>query len=170
MLAGSAKAQEIARPAAGGFIVLTLVIAMGLNLLPWSGWLLWIKPDFVALILLYWCVHAPRSVGFFSAFVLGLLMDVAMGQLLGEYALAYTVLAYLGVTLFRRVQMFGLGFQMLQVAPILLVPSLIVVLLRMSAGANFPGFEFFAGVLIGAALWPLLKNWLRAPGKSKNEL
>src|SRR5688572_21532854 len=130
MMTRSAKAQEIARPASPGFILLTLSIAIVLNILPWSGALVWLRPDFVALVLLYWCVHAPRTVGFFSAFVLGLLMDVAMGRWLGEHALAYTVLAYLGVTLFRRVQMFGLGFQMLQVAPILLVPPLIILLLR----------------------------------------
>ncbi|MGH8729580.1 MAG: rod shape-determining protein MreD [Burkholderiales bacterium] len=165
-----AKAQEITRPASVGFIVITLAIAMVLNVLPWSGVLIWLKPDFVALILLYWCVHAPRSVGFFSAFVLGLLMDVAMGRLLGEHALAYTVLAYLGVTLFRRVQMFGLGFQMLQVAPILLAPAIVILCLRLFSGAEFPGIQFFAGALVGAALWPLLRNLLRAPGRPKHEL
>lgn len=163
MLARSVKAQEITRPASPGFILVTLFIAIGLNVLPWSGPLIWLKPDFVALILLYWCVHAPGTVGFFSAFALGLLMDVAMGRWLGEHALAYTVLAYLGVTLFRRVQMFGLGFQMLQVVPILLAPSAVILILRMFGGADFPGFNFFAGALTAAALWPLLKNLLRVP-------
>jgi rod shape-determining protein MreD len=162
-LSRAKQAQEIARPASSGFIILTLLCALGLNLLPWSGALIWVRPDFVALALLYWCVHAPRTVGFFSAFVLGLLMDVAMGRWLGEYALAYTVLAYLGVTLFRRMQMFGLAFQMLQVAPILIVPPLIITLLRVFAGADFPGLGYFTGALVAAALWPLLKNLLRAP-------
>lgn len=167
MLSRTRQAQEITRPASPGFIVLTLLCALLLNVLPWSETLFWLRPDFVALALLYWCVHAPRTVGFFSAFMLGLLMDVAMGRWLGEYALAYTVLAYLGVTLFRRMQMFGLGFQMLQVAPILIVPPLIITLLGMFGGANFPGIGYFTGALVGAALWPLLKNLLRAPGKQK---
>ena len=163
-----AESQEIARPASPGFIVLTLLAAMALNVLPWSEALIWLRPDFVALVLLYWCVHAPRTVGFFSAFALGLLMDVAMGRVLGEYALAYTVLAYLGVTLFRRMQMFGLAFQVLQVVPILMAPPLVITLLRMFGGADFPGIEVFGGALIGAALWPLLGTVLRAPRKPKN--
>jgi rod shape-determining protein MreD len=162
-----AESQEIVRPASPGFIVLTLLAAMVLNVLPWSETLIWLRPDFVALVLLYWCVHAPRTVGFFSAFVLGLLMDVAMGRVLGEYALAYTVLAYLGVTLFRRMLMFGLAFQVLQVAPILMAPAFVITLLRMFGGNDFPGIDVFAGALIGAALWPALGAVLRTPRKPK---
>ncbi|MGH6693222.1 MAG: rod shape-determining protein MreD, partial [Gammaproteobacteria bacterium] len=99
--------QEILLPVRAGFIALTLVAALMLNLLPWSGAWLWLKPDFVALVVLYWCIEQPRKVGFVSAWMMGLIMDVADGTLLGEHALAYSILAYAGIVLHRRVRMFS---------------------------------------------------------------
>ncbi len=60
-------------------------------------------PDFVALVLLFWNVHQPRKVGMGIAFFLGLLMDVHNASLLGEHALAYTLLSYGAITIHRRV-------------------------------------------------------------------
>src|SRR5262245_32287095 len=99
---------EILLPVKPVFIVFTLIAALLVNLLPWSGWLLAIKPDFVALVMLYWCIHQPRKVGFTVAWLMGLMMDVADGSVLGQHALAYSVLAYAGIVLHRRV----LGFTM----------------------------------------------------------
>ena len=89
--------QEILLPVKGAHIALSLGAALMLNLLPWSGAWLWVKPDFVALVVLYWCVEQPRRVGFISAWVLGLLMDVGDGALFGQHALAYSILAYAGI-------------------------------------------------------------------------
>jgi rod shape-determining protein MreD len=98
--------HEILLPVRGGFIVFTFVAALLINLLPWSGWALVLKPDFVALVVLYWCIQQPRKVGFTSAWLLGLIMDVAEGSLFGQHALAYSVLAFGGIVLHRRVLMF----------------------------------------------------------------
>src|SRR5262249_2300947 len=84
--------HEILLPVRPGFIAATLVAALLLNLLPWSGYGLWIKPDFVALVVLYWCIETPRRIGFLAAWLLGLTMDVADGTLFGQHALAYTIL------------------------------------------------------------------------------
>ena len=64
--------QEILLPVRAGFIAFTLAAALIANLLPWSGWALWVKPDFVALVVLYWCIEQPRKVGFVAAWLLGL--------------------------------------------------------------------------------------------------
>ena len=50
-------------------------------------------PDLLALVLVFWNVHQPRRVGVGLAFMFGLLMDVHQGALLGQHALAYTLLA-----------------------------------------------------------------------------
>src|SRR3954467_15163119 len=98
--------NEILLPARHGFILFTLVMALLINLLPWSGWALAIKPDFVALGILYWRIQQPHKVGFASAWSLGLMMDTADASLLGQHALAYSVLAYAGIALHRRVLRF----------------------------------------------------------------
>ncbi len=55
--------EEILRPARPWFIVLTLCFAFFANLLPLSGVALALRPDFLALVLLYWCIQEPRFVG-----------------------------------------------------------------------------------------------------------
>lgn len=161
--------QEILLPVKPAFIVLTLFAALLLNLLPWSGYGLWVRPDFVALVVLYWCIEQPRRVGFLAAWLLGLLMDVADGVLFGQHALAYSILAYAGIVLNRRVRMFPLTLQVLHVIPLLLVNDAIVLLLRMAAGGEFPGFRYFLGTLLGGLLWAPVSILLKLPQRPKLE-
>ena len=155
--------QEILLPVKPAFIVFTLIAALLVNLLPWSGWLLAIKPDFVALTVLYWCIQQPRKVGFAAAWLLGLMMDVADGSLFGQHALAYSVLAFAGIVLHRRVLMFTMQDQILHVIPLLLANDLIVLAIRKLAGAEFPGFSYFVGSFVAGALWPALCSLLKLP-------
>lgn len=159
--------QEILLPVKPAFIVATLIAGLLINLLPWSGWWLWVRPDFVALVLLYWCVEQPRKIGFTAAWLLGLLMDVADASLFGQHALAYSVLAYAGIVLHRRVQRFSITPQVLHVIPLLLLTDAIVVVIRMLAGSDFPGLQYFVGSFIGGALWPLLSVLLTLPQRPK---
>jgi len=155
--------QEILLPVKPAFIVFTLTAALIVNLLPWSGWLLAIKPDFVALVVLYWCIQQPRKVGFAAAWLLGLMMDVADGSLFGQHALAYSVLAFAGIVLHRRVLMFTMKDQILHVIPILLLNDLIMLAIRKFAGAEFPGFGYFVGSFTAGALWPAVCLLLKLP-------
>lgn len=163
MQSRGAGPQEILLPVNPAFIVFTLIAALIINLLPWSGWLLAIKPDFVALVVLYWCIQQPRKVGFAAAWLLGLLMDVANGSLFGQHALAYSVLAFAGIVLHRRVLMFTMRDQVLHVIALLLANDLIVLAVRKFAGAEFPGFSYFVGSFIAGALWPVVCFLLKLP-------
>ena len=155
--------QEILLPVRAGFVALTLIAALMLNLLPWSGAWLWLKPDFVALVVLYWCIEQPRKVGFISAWMMGLIMDVADGTLLGQHALAYSILAYASIVLHRRVRMFSGTPQVVHVLLLLLLNDLIVLAIRLAAGADFPGLQYFIGSFVAAALWLPLGALLKLP-------
>lgn len=167
MAAGPMSPQELLLPVRPGFIVLTLVAALLCNLLPWSGWAMWLAPDFVALIVLYWCIHEPRKIGFLTAWSLGLLMDIADGSLFGQHALAYIILAYAGMVLHRRVQRFAMTQQILHVIPLLLFTDLVVLLVRALSGADFPGYLYFLGSFSGAALWPAMTHLLKLPQRPR---
>ena len=149
--------QHILRPVRVSTILLSFVCALVLNFLPWKD--LRLVPDFVALVLTFWCVRQPRLVGLGVAWSLGLLTDAGNGVLLGQHALAYSILAFLAIWLSRRILWFRMPQQMLHVAVLLLVGQGAVLLIRITAGAGFPGWGLVFGPLVGAALWPAL-SWL----------
>lgn len=154
---GPDSAQHILRPVRISTILLSFVGALLLNFLPWKD--LRLVPDFVALVLTFWCVRQPRVVGLGVAWSLGLLTDAGNGVLLGQHAFAYSFLAFLAIWLSRRILWFRMPQQMLHVAVLLLVGQGAVLLVRIAAGAGFPGWAILVGPLLGAALWPLL-SWL----------
>lgn len=149
--------HHILKPVRLSTIVLSFAVALLLNFLPWKDFR--VVPDFVALVLCFWCVRQPRLVGLGAGWVLGLLMDAGNGVLLGQHALAYSLLAFLAIWLSRRILWFGTAQQTLHVAVLLLAVQGVVLLVRLAAGAEFPGWLITMGPLVGAALWPLL-TWV----------
>lgn len=148
-------------PASPLFIVVSLIVAFLLNLLPWGQWIG--VPDFVALILVFWSMHQPRKVGIGVAFCMGLLMDVHDAAVLGENALAYTLLSYFAIMIHRRVLWFPNGTQALHVFLLLLMTQMVEVIVRLFVGGNFPGWMYFSESVVAALLWPVVTWILLAP-------
>ena len=149
--------SQILMPVRMSTIIASFALALFLDFLPWRD--LRLVPDFVALVLCFWCVRQPRLVGLGVGWTLGLLSDAGNGVLLGQHALAYSVLAFLSVWLSRRILWFGPVLQSLHIALILLVTQAAVLLVRLAAGDQFPGWPVIVGPLGGAVLWPLV-TWL----------
>ena len=158
-----ADPNEVLRPVHPAFVAATLVIALLMNLLPLSGTALMLRPDFLALVLLYWCIQAPRFVGVGIAWFMGLLMDVGDATIFGQHALAYAFLAYAAEYFRRRVLRFPLWQQALQVAFFLLVCAALVLLVRVVGGAPLPSWTYVVSSLSGALLWPLASVLLQMP-------
>jgi rod shape-determining protein MreD len=155
------SSRRILLPVKGWFIFLTLFVALFLNLLP-LGRTVWV-PDWVALVLAFWCVREPLKVGMAAGFVLGLVSDVADASLMGQHALAYVVLAFAASALSRRILWFPLGQQALHILPLLFGTQLIMLLVRMAGGAEFPGLFYLIAPLLATALWHPLTYLLLIP-------
>jgi rod shape-determining protein MreD len=143
------------------FIAFSLICAFMLNLLPWGRWIG--APDFVALVLVFWGIHQPRKVGIGIAFCMGLLMDVHDATLLGENALAYTLLSYLAIMIHRRVLWFPLMTQAMHVFPLLLLTQAIQVVVSFAVTGRFPGWLHFIESVVAVILWPVITWVLLAP-------
>jgi rod shape-determining protein MreD len=148
-------------PVSSWFITFTLLCGFLLNLLPWGHWIG--VPDWLALVIVFWSMHQPRKVGIGAAFFLGLCMDVHEATLLGEHALAYSLLSYAAIALHRRILWFALAGQMLHLLPMLLSAQLTVMVVRILNGATWPGLGFFLDCLSATLLWPLASWLLLAP-------
>jgi len=155
------RPHYILLPVSPLFIAITLVSAFLLNLLPWGD--LYGVPDFVALTLIFWSVHQPRKVGIGLAFLMGLLMDVHNASLLGENALAYTLLSYFAIMIHRRMLWFRPLTQALHVLPLLVMMQVVQMLIQALVSGKFSDWTYFASSLVSAALWPLVTWMLLAP-------
>ena len=143
------------------FIALTLVAAMLLEMLPLGRHPA--SPDLLALVLVFWNVHQPRRVGVGLAFAFGLVMDVHQGALLGQHALAYSLLSYLAITVHRRVLWFSVPAQALHVLPVFVAAHAVSLLARLVAGGMFPGWWLLAAPVFEALMWPVVVLLLLAP-------
>jgi len=144
--------QQIHRPVSNIFILLSVLVALFLNGLPWGGIGLALRPDFVALVMLYWCTHKPLRVGIGLSWAVGILADVSDASLFGQHALAYTVLAFGGVVLHRRLLMFDLRQQTIQVFGIFAVTYSVYALVNWQVN-GYVVWPYFFGCLTSTLLW-----------------
>jgi rod shape-determining protein MreD len=143
---------EILRPVSNWFIVTSIVGALILNALPWEGLWLTLRPDFVAVVMLYWCTHKPLRVGIGMSWMVGMLADVSDASLFGQHALSYTILAFGGVVLSRRIRMFDLREQTTQVFLILLLTYAAYALVHWQVNGQL-SWDYFLGCLTSTLLW-----------------
>ena len=153
--------DQLLLPVNPWFMAFTLLVALAANLLPLGR--VPALPDLLAVVLVFWNVHQPRRVGVGAAFLFGLLVDVNHGALLGQHALAYTLLSYGAIAVHRRLLWFSLLEQALQILPLFVAAHLVSLAVRMSAGGMFPGWWLLAAPLAEALLWPLVTLMLLAP-------
>jgi rod shape-determining protein MreD len=157
--------QQLLLPASPLFIWGSLMAALLLNMVQNMG--LWGRvawaPDVLAVVLVFWSIHQPLRVGIVAAFVFGLLMDVHQGGLLGQHALAYTVLSFFAITIHRRLLWFSVPSQAAQVLPLFFASHAVDLIVRLIGGGIFPGWWIVLAPFFEAVLWPVASVILLAP-------
>lgn len=155
------RGQPLLLPVNALFMWGSLLATLVLTMLP-LGHLPWL-PDLMALVLVFWSVHQPHRIGMGVAFGLGLLIDVQQSAMLGQHALAYTLLSFAALTIHRRLVWFSRVSQAVQILPWFVMAHATMLVVRLLGGATFPGYSLALAPLIEAALWPLVSMLLLAP-------
>ena len=74
---------------------ISLVLTLVLGVLPLPDAVEPLRPDWMAVVLIYWSLMAPRKFSLLTAFWMGLALDTLSGALLGQNALALLTVVYL---------------------------------------------------------------------------
>ena len=148
--------KELPLQAKSSFIIISLVVALIINLFPLQEIVFLLRPDFVALTLLFWNINQPHQVGISSAFVLGIIMDVCNSSILGQYALAYCFMSFLAIILHRRLVLFSIFQQAPQIFWILLLTQLVIYIAGTLVGSYHSDWFFFLSSVTGALIWPVI--------------
>jgi rod shape-determining protein MreD len=136
-------------------VYLTLFVAYLLLLLPWSEHALKFRPDFTLLVLIYWIIRAPHLCNIGTAWVIGLLVDLATGGIFGQNAWAYTVSAFFTMLYQRRLVLFNNLQLFFYVFLMLITAQVTLLILHTFSGIPFAGWIYFMPSLTGVILWQL---------------
>jgi rod shape-determining protein MreD len=136
-------------------------VAICLNILPVPTWAEKFMPDWVTLTLIYWCMAAPQRISVGTGWVLGLTLDVLYGALLGQHALAKSVIAFITVRLHPQLRMFPRWQQAVSVLMLLAINQLIVVWIRGAIGQAPTTVAYWTPSIVGMLVWPWLFVILR---------
>ena len=147
----------------GGIIILaSFAVAFILTMLPMSETLKIYRPEWITLVLIYWCMALPHRAGVLTGWIVGFLLDIHMGSLLGLHALTLSIIAYLSYKLHIRIRLYPLIQQSLIVL-LLVALSQIIVLWISGVTGDAPGdWSYWLPSLTSMLVWPWLFYLMRA--------
>jgi len=135
-------------------IVLSFVVALMLTALPMPVWAALWRPAWVALVLVYWCMAAPRYAGIVMGWVLGLFLDVLAGTLLGQHALALAVVAFVVHRFHRQVRVLPLWQQGVGVFGLVFLYQVLILWITGIRGIPVLASAYWSSPLVSMLLWP----------------
>jgi rod shape-determining protein MreD len=122
----------------------------------------YLRPEWIVLVLIYWVIALPHRVGIVIAWSVGLLTDVLLGSLLGQHAIAFTVVAYIVTSLYQRLRMFSVWQQSMIVFAAVGLNQLINFWIEKIAGLTEWNVWHLLASVMSALLWPLVFLLLRS--------
>jgi rod shape-determining protein MreD len=137
-------------------MVLSALVALGLAILPLPKVLEPVRPDFLVLVVLYWSIEQPRAGGLTLAFFGGLALDVVNGVVLGQHALALTLIAAWTTNLRLRIRVFSILSQTLTIFALLTGYQFILFWIDGATGNPVTTFSRWLAPVIGALIWPIM--------------
>ncbi|MGB5540705.1 MAG: rod shape-determining protein MreD [Gammaproteobacteria bacterium] len=153
--------MTLTRHHGGGAIVFTFIVALLLTIMPLPEWARYLRPDWVGLVLIYWCMAVPERVGVGSGWFAGLLVDLLTGAVLGQHALALAVVAFLTMKFHQRVRLFPILQQAFTVLVLLVLHQLIALWISRFIGRPGVPLHFWMPSLAGMLIWPAVYGILR---------
>jgi rod shape-determining protein MreD len=142
-------------------IACSFAVAFMLAVMPLPHTILWARPEWVTLVLIYWVIALPQRIGILVSFLVGLLLDSLEGAALGQNALSLSVVAYLSLLLYQRLRVFNMWQQAAVIFVMVGINQLVGQWLQNISGLNTGNPLFLMPVAISALLWPGVMTLLR---------
>ncbi len=150
------------RAHASWVITLSFVVAFCLAVVPMPIGAAMYRPEWVAMVLIYWVMALPYRMGVGIAWCIGLFVDVLEGSLLGLNAMALCILAYITLSLHQRLRMFSAWQQSAMVLALVGINQLLCHWVQKATSqTTAPNLMFLVAAIASAFVWPWLFLLLR---------
>lgn len=142
-------------------VLLTVVIALILSIwsIPESVAAFW--PHWTVLVVIYWCLALPERIGIGIAWIIGLLLDVLFGSVLGEHALALSLVAFVLVKTHSQVRIYPLLQQTLVVAALVVLYEFVLFWIDGIMGLPARPMTRWLPTVTSVLAWPVIFGVLR---------
>ncbi len=137
-------------------VLMSIVAALMLSIVPLPTAIEPFRPDWVALTLIYWAMTLPRSYSVGTAWVVGIIVDVAHGTLLGQHALALCFVIYVTVKFHLQLRVFPLSQMTATVFALLALYQFLLFWINGVAGLHTESVTYWGPVITGTLIWPLV--------------
>jgi rod shape-determining protein MreD len=146
----------------GTFVIIaSFAVAMLMNLLPLPEFINVFKPDWVALVLVYWVMAMPNRVGVVVGWVVGLFVDVLYGTLFGIHAMTFALVAYLIQMTFHRLRLFPRWKQSINISVVIGIHMLVGLTLRSFVTPISTTYVYWLPLIGSLVFWPWVLVLLR---------
>ena len=98
----------------------------------------------------------PRTVSVGLAWLVGIVLDVAQGTLLGQHALALSLITYMTVKFHLQLRVFPWSQMTAVVLALLGLYQFVLFWINGVAGTYAPAVSYWGPLVSGTLLWPLL--------------
>ncbi|MBA6342402.1 rod shape-determining protein MreD [Colwellia sp. MB02u-10] len=135
-------------------MLLTLLVALLATIMPLPLSVDAFRPDWVLVVLFYWCLALPSRVNVISAWVMGFILDVLLGSTLGVHAGAMAISVYIVAGNFQKIRNFSVWQQALIIGVLSALYHLIVFWLQrfLTDAVFLPSYLY--PVFTTIILWP----------------
>lgn len=114
------------------------------------------RPYLLGMFVAYWLMESPLRVGLGTAFIVGLVADLASASLLGEQALRLVMMAFLVQRFRARLRFFPLWQQAGAIGLLLLNDRVVLSAIHFIIGAPQQPLLAWIGPVLAMFLWPWL--------------
>lgn len=142
-------------------IFMTLGMALILSMLPIPNWMNWLQPAWVLMVLIYWTMTMSYKVNLGTAWIMGMLVDLFNGTLLGEHALAFTIVIYFVMRMQSRLRLYPILQQSVSIFIFILMYQFILYCIQGFIGEFPQSGLYWLSSLSSMLLWPWLYILLR---------
>ena len=139
----------------------SLAIAMLLSVLPYPDWMMFAVPNWVTLVLFYWCIAIPDRVNVGTGWLTGIFVDLLLHTLFGLHAIAKAFVALIGVTSHRRLRMYHIWQQCIVVFLLCTIEIALVSWVFHLTNDVALRLIFWQSALTSALVWPVVYSIMR---------
>ena len=137
-------------------VIITFIVGLMLTVMPLADSVEPFRPDWLALVVIFWAMQLPRTWSVGSAWFIGIVLDVSYGTLLGQHALALCVIAFATVRFHLLMRVFPLSQLAATIFALLALYQFILFWVNGVAGVSAPTIAYWAPVITGTLIWPFL--------------